>query len=148
VVTAAQPITDVAYLMRQLDIGSLPVVQDGQLVGIITDRDIAIRVVADGLDPHMETAERHMTRDPVVASPDWPVEQAAHLLAREQIRRLPVAEGGRLVGYLALGDLAMQNRDRQVGETLEEISRPTRCRARSECQAVRRLYGPGYSVGR
>jgi CBS domain-containing protein len=127
-VTAAQPITDVAHMMRQLDIGSLPVVRDGQLIGIITDRDIAIRVVADGLDPHMETAERHMSRDPIVASPDWPVEQAAQLMAREQIRRLPVAENGRLVGYLALGDLAAQNRDRQVGETLEEISQPTDAR--------------------
>ena len=124
IVTASQPITDVAHTMRQLDIGSLPVVQDGQLIGIITDRDIAIRVVADGLDPHIETAERHMSRDPIVASPDWPVEQAAQLMAREQIRRLPVAENGRLVGYLALGDLASQNRDRQVGETLEEISQP------------------------
>ena len=125
IVTPAQPITDGAHTMRQLDIGSLPVVRDGQLVGIITDRDIAIRVVADGLDPHMETAERHMSRDPIVASPDWPVEQAAQLMAREQIRRLPVAENGRLVGYLALGDLAAQNRDRQVGETLEEISQPS-----------------------
>ena len=125
VVSSTQPIADVAHMMRELDIGSLPVVRDGQLVGIITDRDIAIRVVADGLDPHMETAERHMSRDPIVASPDWPVEQAAQLMAREQIRRLPVAENGRLVGYLALGDLAVQNRDRQVGETLEEISRPT-----------------------
>src|SRR5437867_5961374 len=71
IVTAAQPITDVAHTMRQLDIGSLPVVQDGQLIGIITDRDITIRVVADGLDPLMETAERHMSRDPIVASPDW-----------------------------------------------------------------------------
>ena len=124
IVTAAQPITDVAHTMRQLDIGSLPVVQDGRLIGIITDRDIAIRVVADGLDPHMETAERHMSRDPIVASPDWPLEQAAQLMAREQIRRLPVAENGRLVGYLALGDLAAQNRDKQVGETLEEISQP------------------------
>ena len=124
IISAAQPITDVAHTMRQLDIGSLPVVQGGQLVGVITDRDIAIRVVADGLDPHMETAERHMRRDPIVASPDWPVEQAAQLMAREQIRRLPVAENGRLVGYVALGDLAVQNRDRQVGETLEEISQP------------------------
>ncbi len=65
-----------------------------------------------------------MSRAPIVASPDWPVEQAAQLMAREQIRRLPVAENGRLVGYLALGDLATQNRDKQVGETLEEISQP------------------------
>jgi CBS domain-containing protein len=122
--SAAQPIADVAHIMRQLDIGSLPVVQDGRLLGIITDRDITIRVVADGLDPVMETAERHMSRDPIVASPDWPIEQAAQLMAREQIRRLPVAENGRLVGYLALGDLATQNRDKQVGETLEEISQP------------------------
>jgi CBS domain-containing protein len=126
IVTSQQPIADVAHLMRQLNIGSLPVVEDGRLAGVITDRDIVIRVVADGLDPHMETAGRHMTRDPKVASPDWPVERAAELMAREQIRRLPVVEDGRLVGYLALGDLALQNRDRQVGKTLEEISEPAR----------------------
>jgi CBS domain-containing protein len=126
IITPLQPIADVAHLMRQLDIGSLPVIEDGRLIGIITDRDIAIRVVADGLDPHMETAGRHMTRDPKVASPDWPIERAAQLMASEQIRRLPVVEDGRLIGYLALGDLATQNRDRQVGETLEEISEPVR----------------------
>ena len=126
IITSLQPIADVAHLMRQLNIGSLPVVEDGRLAGVITDRDIVIRVVADGLDPHMETAGRHMTRDPKVASPDWPVERAAELMAREQIRRLPVIEDGRLVGYLALGDLALQNRDRQVGKTLEEISEPAR----------------------
>jgi CBS domain-containing protein len=126
IVSPAQPIADVAHIMRQLDIGSLPVVQNGQLLGIITDRDITIRVVADGLDPHMETAERHMTRDPITASPDWTTDMAAEVMAREQVRRLPVIEDGRLVGYLALGDLATQNRDRQVGETLEEISEPPR----------------------
>ena len=117
-------IADVARQMRDLDVGIIPVADDDTLLGVITDRDITIRVVADGLDPHMETAERHMSRDPIVASPDWQIEQAAQLMAREQIRRLPVAENGRLVGYLALGDLATQNRDRQVGETLEGISQP------------------------
>jgi CBS domain-containing protein len=120
----ACPIADVAQTMRQLGVGSIPVVRDGQVIGIITDRDIVLRVVADGLDPSMETAQDHMTREPLLAAPDWTLERAAELMAREQIRRLPVAENGRLVGYLALGDLAVQNQDRQVGDTLEEISEP------------------------
>ena len=120
----ACPIADVAQTMRQLGVGSIPVVRDGQVIGIITDRDIVLRVVADGLDPSMETAQDHMTREPLVAAPDWTLERAAELMAREQVRRLPVAENGRLVGYLVLGDLAVQNQDRQVGDTLEEISEP------------------------
>jgi CBS domain-containing protein len=102
------PIADVAQMMRQLDVGSIPVVRDDRLIGIITDRDIVLRVVADGLDPSIETAADHMTREPIVAMPDWTLERAAEVMAREQIRRLPVVEDGRLVGYLALGDLAAQ----------------------------------------
>jgi CBS domain-containing protein len=122
--TPQATIAEVAQTMRSMDVGSVPLVQDGRLVGVITDRDITIRVVADGLDPHLETAERHMTRDPVTASPDWSIDQATQAMAREQIRRLPVVENGMLVGYLALGDLAVQNKDRKVGETLEQISEP------------------------
>jgi CBS domain-containing protein len=122
--TPQTTIAEVAQSMRSMDVGSVPLVQDGRLVGVITDRDITIRVVADGLDPHLETAERHMTRDPITASPDWSSDQAAQTMAREQIRRLPVVENGMLVGYLALGDLAIQNKDRKVGETLEQISEP------------------------
>jgi CBS domain-containing protein len=118
------PIADVAQAMRQLGVGSLPVVQDGRLAGIITDRDIVLRVVADGLDPSMETAADHMTPGPIVAAaPDWELERAAEVMARAQIRRLPVLEGGRLVGYLALADLAAHQRERQSGAVLEEISR-------------------------
>jgi CBS domain-containing protein len=118
-------ISEVAQVMRQLNVGSIPLVENGQMVGVITDRDITIRVVADGLDPHLETADLHMTKNPISASPDWSAEQAAEIMAREQIRRLPVVENGLLVGYLALGDLAVQNKDRQVGETLQQISEPT-----------------------
>src|ERR687883_262818 len=81
-------IAEVAQTMRHLDVGSVPIVQDGRLVGLITDRDIAIRVVADGLDPHLEQAEMHMTRDPITASPDWSIDEADQTMAREQIRRL------------------------------------------------------------
>ena len=108
-ITALSPavsIADVAAIMRQLDIGSLPVMQQDALVGIITDRDIVVRVVADGLDPHMETVEFHMTRNPIVAAPDWTLEQAAQLMLSRQFRRLPVVDQGKLVGYLALRDLA------------------------------------------
>jgi CBS domain-containing protein len=65
-----------------------------------------------------------MSRDPITITPDASTDEAAQIMARAQIRRLPVVEGGRLVGYLALGDLALQDRDRRVGETLEQISEP------------------------
>jgi len=126
-VTALAPsatIAQVAQAMRQLNVGSIPLIEDGRLVGVITDRDIVIRVVADGLDPHLEQADLHMTRDPLTVTPDTAIDQAAALMAREQIRRLPVVENGSLVGYLALGDLAVLNRDAKVGETLEQISEP------------------------
>ena len=118
-VTALAPscsIADVAAIMRELEIGSLPVMNQDQLIGIITDRDIVVRVVAEGLDPHMETAEYHMTRDPIAASPDWPVARAAQLMLSRQFRRLPVMEGGKLVGYLSLRDLAHSEDDRQIGD--------------------------------
>jgi len=117
-------IAEVAQQMRMLNVGSIPLVQNERLVGVITDRDIVLRVVADGLDPHQERAELHMSRDPLTIAPEATVEEAAQIMARAQIRRLPVVEGGRLVGYLALGDLALQDRDRRVGETLEQISEP------------------------
>ena len=120
----ANTITEVAQQLRRLNVGSLPLVQNERLAGVITDRDIVLRVVADGLDPNQERAELHMSRDPVTIAPDATTEQASQIMARAQIRRLPVVENGRLVGYLALGDLALQDRDRRVGETLEQISEP------------------------
>lgn len=117
-------IAEVAQTMRRLDVGSVPLIEDGRLVGVITDRDIVLRVVADGLDPHLEQADLHMTRDPRTVRSDASVDEASALMAREQIRRLPVVEDGRLVGYLALGDLAELNRDAKVGQTLEQISEP------------------------
>jgi CBS domain-containing protein len=117
-------IVEVAQQMRMLDVGSIPIVQNERLIGVITDRDIVLRVVSDGLDPHQERAEMHMSRDPVTISPDATADEANQAMSRAQIRRLPVVEGGRLVGYLALGDLALQGRDRRVGETLEQISEP------------------------
>ena len=126
-VTALAPtatIAEVAQHMRYLNVGSIPLMQNDRLVGVITDRDIVVRVVADGLDPHLEQAEMHMTREPITVTPDTSVAEAARVMASKQVRRLPVVEGGRLVGYLALGDLAVQDKDKRVGDTLEHISEP------------------------
>ena len=103
-VTALAPtatIAEVAQHMRYLNVGSIPLMQNDRLVGVITDRDIVVRVVADGLDPHLEQADMHMTREPITVTPDTSVDEAARVMATEQIRRLPVVEGGRLVGVLS-----------------------------------------------
>jgi CBS domain-containing protein len=121
-------IAEVAQQMRLLNVGSIPLIQNERLIGVITDRDIVLRVVADGLDPHQERAELHMSRDLITIAPDATTEEASQIMARAQIRRLPVVKSGRLVGYLALGDLALQDRDRRVGETLEQISEPVSSR--------------------
>jgi CBS domain-containing protein len=127
-VTSVPPsatIMEVAETMRSLNVGSVPIVdEDETLVGVITDRDIVLRVVADGLDAQTERVAAYMTLSPTTASPDWSLEQAAQTMARDQVRRLPVVEDGRLVGYMSIGDVALQNKDRTVGDAIEDISAP------------------------
>lgn len=98
-------IAEVAQAIRDQGVSAIPLVENGRLVGIITDRDIVARVVADGLDPHFEQAQLHMTPDPVTVTPECEVEEAGLLMTRHQIGRLPVVEGDLLVGYLAMGDI-------------------------------------------
>ena len=123
-VTAAQPITDVAHMMRQLDIGSLPVVQDGQLIGIITDRDIVVRAVSERADPRSMTVGDIASRDLVTIGPEQDLDEAVALMSRHRVRRLPVVQGRTLVGVLAQADVAMEAKEKKAGEMLEEISRP------------------------
>ncbi len=116
---------EASRLMRDADIGDVLITAENRLLGIITDRDIVIRAVAEGLDTKKATVEQHMTRNLFTGLPDWDVEDAADILAEEQIRRLPVVENGRPVGIISLGDLAVQYMNDEVsGETLEEISEP------------------------
>ncbi len=124
-IPSTMTIAEVARAMRENDIGSLPVVDDGKLVGVITDRDIVMRIVAEGRDPQVELTLDHLTKDVLTAAPDWSSEQASELMAREQIRRMPVVDGGLLVGYLALADIAATDEDKEVGDTLEKISEPS-----------------------
>ncbi len=122
----SDPVIQAARLMKDLDVGSIPVVEHGQVCGIITDRDIVLRVVATGGDANSRSIRDVMTDRIVVAAPDWDLAKAAKTMADEQVRRLPVVENGQLVGMLALGDVAVDgNKDRVSGEALSDISAPS-----------------------
>jgi CBS domain-containing protein len=125
-VEPSAPVADAARVMKQLDVGPVPVVENGdRLAGIVTDRDIVLRVVAAGGDPQSTTVGEIMSRDLATVDPDQPLEEALRLMARHQVRRLPVCEeDGRLVGIVAQADIATElGDDRVTGQVVEEISR-------------------------
>jgi CBS domain-containing protein len=125
-VPPSSSITDAARLMRDANIGNVLSMDQDRLVGILTDRDICIRVVADGRDTNASMVGDFMTRELFTGMPDWDVEDAADVMGEEQIRRLPIMEDGRLVGIISLGDIAVQPEEEDVAsETLEEISEPS-----------------------
>jgi len=98
-----------ARTLNQYNIGALPVRSgDGKLLGMVTDRDLVIRCVASGRDPAKTTVKQIMTGQVTSVRPDMDVDLAAHLMGRQQIRRLPVTENGRLCGMLSLGDMAVR----------------------------------------
>ena len=111
--------------MRDQDVGPVPVLESGRLVGMLTDRDITIRVVAEGRDPQSTTAGEIASRDLVTVDPQQDLDEALRLMAQHQVRRLPVIEeDGRLVGIVAQADVATQAGDDQAtGQVVEEISR-------------------------
>jgi len=116
---------EVATLMKQKDCGSIPVVEGRRLVGIVTDRDIVVRGVAAGKDPKTQRVSEVMSADPVTVGPDDDVTEAEKKMADRQIRRLPVVEGGKLVGIIVTAHIARAGNERKVGETLKEISAAT-----------------------
>ena len=125
-VSACEPsstVVEAAKVMAQEDVGPVPIVEDGRLTGIVTDRDIVIRVVAEGRDPNTTTVGEIASRDLVTVSLDDDLDEALNLLAEHQVRRLPVVEGDRLVGIVAQADIARLGKDKKTGEVVEEISR-------------------------
>ena len=121
--TKDMSLRDVAVMMREGDMGSIPVVEDGKLVGIVTDRDIVVRSIADGGGPETPVAEA-MTTEIFSVSPDDFVFEAIRLMGDKQVRRVPVVDdSGALAGIIAMADVALEMEDeREIAETLEEIS--------------------------
>ena len=120
------PLTDAARLMRDSDVGPLPVADEGRLVGVLTDRDITIRAVANGKDPFSTRVDEVMTPKVVCCLDTDEVERAAEMMQSAQLRRLLVVdEGGRLAGIVSLGDIAVRTgNDTLSGETLQHVSEP------------------------
>ena len=113
-----------AKMMRDEDVGIAPIVEGDRLVGVLTDRDIAVRVVAEGRDPEQTKVTEVASRDVVTLDPQQDLDEALRLMARHQVRRLPVVEeDGRLVGVVAQADVAKQADEQQTGEVVEQISR-------------------------
>jgi CBS domain-containing protein len=117
---------DAAALMKQFDVGVVPVADGEQLLGLITDRDLVVRVVAERRDPTSVRLSDILTKSPVTVSPDTKLSDARDLMAEHRIRRLPVTKADRLVGILSLGDVAVADAsERAIGQALENISEST-----------------------
>ena len=125
-VTPSTTQQDGARKMKNLDVGSLPVCENDRLVGMLTDRDIVVRAIADGCDTKTTTVREVMTPDIVYCFEDQDVQEAARLMEENQVRRLVVLNRDkRLVGVLSLGDIAVETGDEHLtGKTLEKVSEP------------------------
>jgi CBS domain-containing protein len=121
-------VREAAQRMRSMDVGSLPVCDGSHLLGMITDRDITVRAIADGRDPAHTPVRDAMTPNVEYVFEDDDVRRAAQIMQDKQIRRLPVVSRAdkRLVGIVALGDIARTGDDRISGDTLQDISDPNR----------------------
>jgi CBS domain-containing protein len=123
-VSSDASVVDAARIMRDEDVGLVPVVDGDRLVGTITDRDITIRVVVEQKDPQSVKVRDVASTDLVTVDPQQDLDQALRLMAQHQVRRLPVVEeGGRLVGIVAQADVARAADDTRTGELVEEISK-------------------------
>ena len=123
-VTPQTSVREAARLMEEEDVGSLPVVEEGvRLVGIVTDRDVAVRVVAGGLDPDSTQVAEVASPDVITLTPDHDLDEALGLMAQAQVRRLPVVvRENELVGMLAQADVARASKEKSTGEVVQAIS--------------------------
>jgi CBS domain-containing protein len=124
-VTSDTPISQVAELMESEDVGAIPVLDGDTLRAMVTDRDIVVRAVAKGKDPRGMPVREVSSTELVTVGPDQSLSDALHLMAANQVRRLPVVdEENRLVGVVSQADVALEAKEKAVGEMVEEISKP------------------------
>jgi CBS domain-containing protein len=124
-VSPSQPLTEAARTMDVTNVGALPVVDGNRLVGMLTDRDIVVRAVAKGKDVNTVRVGDVASSDPVAVGPEDDLDEALALMARHRVRRLPVVQNGSLVGVLSQADVALEAKEKDTGELLQEISQPT-----------------------
>jgi len=126
--TPGTPVSQVATMMRDLNIGDVLVLEDGKLRGIVTDRDLTINVLTNGAHSSAPV-EKYMTTDVVTGSPDWSLEHVASVMGEHQVRRLPIVQDDNVVGIVSLGDVAVHTSKRgTVANSLKDISEATRTR--------------------
>jgi CBS domain-containing protein len=126
---AADAAAHAGWLMREHDVGSLPVVENREnkkLTGLITDRDLVLNVMAEGLDPSVTAVERAMSKPAIACSPDDGYDQALELMEKHRIKRVAVVDNsGRVVGVISQSDVALRIRDRQkTAEVVESVCQP------------------------
>jgi CBS domain-containing protein len=117
-------VQEAAKVMRDEDVGPVPIVENGSVTGIVTDRDIVLNVVAEGKDVTSTPVSEIASGDLITVDPEQTLDEALRLMAQHQVRRLPVCEeDGRLVGIVAQADIARQSDDARTGEVVEQISK-------------------------
>ncbi|MFC0680494.1 CBS domain-containing protein [Lysobacter korlensis] len=122
--SADDTLVTAAQRMRDADVGSLPICDaDGRVTGIVTDRDIVVKCIAEGGDPSSATVDSIASEMVYTVGPDDQIENALSVMEDHQVRRLPIVENGKLVGMLAQADVARTMSEPRVGEVVEEISR-------------------------
>lgn len=115
-----------AGMMKDCNVGSLPVCRDNEVIGIVTDRDITLRAVAEGQNPNQQMVSAIMTPNPAVGLPDMDVDYAVNIMSTRQIRRLPIVENDKLVGIVSLGDISVEPTLQDgAEEALNNISQPS-----------------------
>jgi CBS domain-containing protein len=115
-------VVDAAKVMALEDVGSVPIVEGSRLVGLVTDRDIIVRTVAEGRDVSTTTVKDVASKDLVTVAPDEDLDRALQLMAQHQVRRIPVVEGDRVVGIVAQADVARAADEEKTGEVVQQIS--------------------------